>query len=153
MLAEHIVIVPPKTKVEFADLCVGCGAQSPMGTARVWSINWELKHEPMFVSVRVPACPPCTSVMWFQRLLRGAVVILMLVAGIAVYTLFPDSWHGRGTLGVLVCGALLVLTCWDWAFPPWFDFAHGADNSLYSFRSAEAAEGFKKLNVADGPAS
>lgn len=143
---EH-VLLPAGTSVLFPDLCVACGARGPDHKRWLRVLDRDSKVS-MFCWLQAPMCRPCSS-QFFARGVCRCLGWLLLFSGIlAFFLVIPEEWRNDSAVegvGFLLCGAaVLIMLAWDIFFPAPFTFS--ADKTLFTFRSGEVAEAFKKLN-------
>jgi hypothetical protein len=141
------VVLRAGTKFRFPDLCVACGSPHPGHTMWLWALDYESKKS-MFSWLRTPICGSCSSRLRIQRWSRLAGWLLVFLGIIGVLMFIPADWQSgnveKGVAGVLAGAAVLIMFAWDWIFPARFTFS--GDKTLFSFRSATAAQAFKQLN-------
>jgi hypothetical protein len=145
----------PKSRVAvFPARCIGCGADGPDTTWRVYThaIGWWTVvfqgFGPRF-SAEAPACRECRG-----RLRRGVAariamnwVLAFVGVGLAAWALgWQQGFWGKWMFIGLALLAFLPLLVWEHVFPPALDMTAYSETVDYDFRDAAYAEEFQKLN-------
>lgn len=146
--------LPIEQKPIFPGRCVRCGQEHDDHTIRLWThkVSWwtllTFAGKPM--SVRVPACRPCSWLIRFQRV--GGVICMLAIAWLVMWLVYP--WIKLNVAApfknyvamALIMIALLPWFYWEIAFPPCIDITAIGDSITYEFRSEDYADEFLFLN-------
>jgi hypothetical protein len=146
--------LPRDAEPRFPDRCVRCGATGPERRVRIWTTTISVAAVMSLLfcrpfSVRVPVCRTCAPRLRVARLMRLAVTLALIVAGVTAAIWLLGTYEGAGRRYIAVGIAILCIMPFfmlEAFFPPPIDVTAYSTTVDYEFADEAYADEFARLN-------